>query len=75
MKTPENCRNQKYAVDVFAGVNLGKSKEHRWTKIGSGTRNADGTIDLRFDFWPGNDHLIQVRPVAATKKTSVGNGL
>ncbi len=63
-------------LEILAGINHGKNedKQLRWTKIGTGSRNQDGTIDLQFSYWPANAKKIQLRPIHGSRKRGWSNG-
>ncbi len=68
MKALKGTVNDPKMVSVFAKVEYGQSDDlgQKWTKIGSGTQNIDGSIDIDFDCWPTNVSAIQIRPMSAT---------
>ncbi len=67
MKALNRTVDDQKMVSVFAKVDYGQSDDLRqkWTKIGSGTQNIDGSIDIDFDCWPTNISAIQIRPMSA----------
>ncbi len=68
MKALKGTVNDHKMVSVFAKVEYGQSDDlgQKWTKIGSGTQNIDGSIDIEFDCCPTNVSAIQIRPMSAT---------
>ena len=56
--------NDHERVGIYGIVNFKRDEKQmsKWTQIGTGFQNRDGSFDLNFNYWPTNLIKIQIRP-------------